>query len=152
MTLIKKLGESPLDLCSRFVWQNDIKKIMLVDYLIANRDRHGANIEVLQSLNGNLRLAPVFDSGLSFVFLYYGDEQRVKDFDPLTDVIANNYLGTRSLEENLRRFVGGNLNVGTLKATDKNTLFSGLDGVLSHCHIKKMWEILQRRWEVYEAL
>ena len=150
--LNKKSGESPLNLCERFGWENVIKKIMLVDYLIANRDRHGANIEVLQSPNGDLRLAPVFDSGLSFVFSCYEDEQRVQDFDPHADVNANNFLGTRSLEENLRRFVGGNLDVEVLKVTDKNTLFSGFEGVLSSCHIKKMWEILQRRWEVYETL
>ncbi len=150
--LNKKAGESPLDLCARFGWENEIKNIMLVDYLIANRDRHGANIEVLQSMNGDLRLAPIFDSGLSFVFSCYGDEQRVQEFNPLTDVNANNFLGTRSLEENLRRFVGKGLKVGALKATDKDALFSGLEGVLSNCHIEKMWEILQMRWEVYEAL
>ena len=150
--LNKKEGEAPLDLCTRFGWEDDIKKIMLVDYLIVNRDRHGANIEVLQSSNGELRLAPVFDSGLSFVFSCYKDDKKVKEFDALADVNANNFLGTRSLEENLRRFVGGGLSVGKLKSTDKSLLFSGLEGVLSECHIEKMWEILKSRWKVYEAL
>lgn len=150
--LNKKEGESPLELCTRFGWENQIKKIMLVDYLIVNRDRHGANIEVLQSRDGNLSLSPVFDSGLSFVFSCYSDERRVREFDPLTDVNANNFLGTRSLEDNLHHFVGAKLDVGSLKATDKNFLFCGLDGVLSDCHIEKIWEILQRRWEVYETL
>lgn len=150
--LNKKEGESPLDLCRRFGWENEIKKIMLVDYLIVNRDRHGANIEVLQSTNGNLRLAPVFDSGLSFVFLCYADEHRVREFEPLADVNANNFLGTRSLEENLRRFVGGGLDIRSLKTTDKKVLFGGLKEALSNCHIEKMWEILQKRWGVYEAL
>ena len=150
--LNKKSGETPLELCARFGWEDEIKKIMLVDFLIANRDRHGANIEVLQSSNGDLCLAPVFDSGLSFVFSCYDDEERVRDFDPLADVNANNFLGTRSLEENLRRFVGGDVGVAPLKATDRKALFSGLEGVLSNCHIEKMWEILQQRWEVYEAL
>ena len=150
--LNKTEGETPLNLCARFGWENEIKNILLVDYLVANRDRHGANIEVLQSANGSLRLAPVFDSGLSFVFSCYEDEKRVQAFDPLTDINANNFLGTRSLEENLKRFVGGGLDVGALKTTDKDKLFSGLEGVLSNCHIEKMWEILQRRWEVYEAL
>lgn len=150
--LNKNAGESPLDLCARYGWEDKIKKIMLVDFLIANRDRHGANIEVLQSTDGDLRLAPVFDSGLSFVFSCYEDEDRVQKFDPLTDVAANNFLGTRSLEENLRRFVGGRLDVGTFKSTDKHILFKGLEGALSHCHIEKIWEILQKRWGVYEAL
>ena len=150
--LNKKEAESPLELCTRFGWERQIKEIMLVDYLIVNRDRHGANIEVLQSKDGNLRLSPVFDSGLSFVFSCYDDERRVQEFDPLADVNANNFLGTRSLEENLHRFVGAKLDVGSLKVSDKNVLFDGLDGVLSNSHIEKMWEILLKRWEVYEAL
>ena len=150
--LNREKGESPLELCSRYGWETQIKKIMLIDYLIANRDRHGANIEVLQSSVGDLRLAPVFDSGLSFVFSCYDDEKRLEAFDPLTDVNANNFLGTRSLEDNLHRFVGGGLDVKSLKATDKNILFEGLDGALSSCHIEKMWEILLKRWEVYEVL
>ena len=150
--LNKLPGEHPLDLCKRFGWENEIKKIMLVDYLIANRDRHGANIEVLQSLDGSLRLAPVFDSGLSFVFSCYGDTQRVRQFNALEDVNANNYLGTRSLEENLWRFVGGKLGTRALKPQDIATLFYGLNSVLSPCHIEKMAEIIQKRWEVYEAL
>ena len=150
--LNKMARESPLELCARFGWEKEIKKIMLVDYLIANRDRHGANIEVLQSQDGSLHLAPVFDSGLSFVFSCYCDEQRVKEFDPLQDVNANNFLGTRSLEENLHRFVGGNLDVTGLSESDKSILFNGLESVLSRVHIEKMWEILQKRWEVYEAL
>lgn len=150
--LNKAPGESPLELCERFGWLEQIQKIMLVDYLIANRDRHGANIEVLLHPNGTLRLAPVFDSGLSFVFSCYNDVDRVRAFDPLSDINANNYLGTRSLEENLKRFVPADLDVSPLPSDCKDTLFRKLDGVLSDAHIEKMWEILQKRWERYEAL
>lgn len=150
--LNKMPGESPLELCERFGWLEQIQKIMLVDYLIANRDRHGANIEVLLAPNGTLRLAPVFDSGLSFVFSCYDDTSRVRAFDPMSDVNANNYLGTRSLEENLKRFVPADLNVNTLPPDCKDVLFRNLDGVLSDAHIEKMWEMLRKRWGRYEAL
>ena len=149
--LNKMQGESPLELCERFGWSKQIQEIMLVDYLVANRDRHGANIEVLASFVGRLRLAPVFDSGLSFVFSCYSDEERVRNVDVMSDVNANNYLGTRSLEENLVRFVSPDLSVHALLSNHKQELFSGLDAVLSDTHIEKMWEMLQRRWARYEA-
>lgn len=145
-------GESPLKLCERFGWQEQIQKMMLIDYLIANRDRHGANIEVLLDAKGNLRLAPVFDSGLSLVFSCYGDRERAASFDALADVNANNYLGTRSLEENLVRFVSGDIPVGRLLPSHREQLFHGLGNVLSPAHIDKIWEILQKRWERYEKL
>ena len=41
---------------------------ILTAYLILNRDRHGANIEVLRnSRKKTVRLAPLFDHGLSLL-------------------------------------------------------------------------------------
>lgn len=150
--LNKQVGESPLDLCERYGWLQHIQEMMLIDYLIVNRDRHGANIEVLQSPDGSLHLAPIFDNGLSFVFSCYYDEERVATFDPLADVNANNYLGTRSLEENLKRFVPANLPVVSLKDLRKEALFAGLDDALPSAHREKIWEIVSERWRRYEAL
>lgn len=42
-------GESPLDFCERNGWAEFINQMLVVDYLILNRDRHGANIEVLRN-------------------------------------------------------------------------------------------------------
>ena len=42
-------GESPLDFCERNGWTEFIDQMLVVDYLILNRDRHGANIEVLRN-------------------------------------------------------------------------------------------------------
>lgn len=150
--LNKLSGESPLDLCERFGWLPQIQRLMLVDYLIANRDRHGANIEVLQTPSGNVCLTPVFDSGLSFVFSCYDNIERVRAFDPLCDVNANNYLGTRSLKENLKRFVPAHLDVCALSEDSKMELFQGLSDALSKDHREKMWEIIWERWQVYAAL
>lgn len=154
--LEKQPGETPLDVAERFGWGDDVRQMMVVDYLIANRDRHGANIEVLRDQTGALRLAPLFDNGLSFVFSCYGDEARVDAFDPLQDVNANNFFGTRSLEENVRRFVSKNQLAGCLKEklaeSDRTMLFAGLDEVLPEAHRNKMWEILWKRWNRLEDL
>lgn len=150
--LHKQEGESPFELCNRYGWGSQIRQMMLVDYLIANRDRHGANIEVLRSRDGSLRLAPVFDNGLSFVFSCYGDEARVRKFDALADVNANNYLGTRSLSENLERFVTGNVEVPKLSSAGIDQIFTGIDRVLPEAHMEKMKEMIIERWRHYEAL
>ena len=144
-------GESQLEFCERQGWLEDIQRMMLVDYLIANRDRHGANIEVLRSREGDVRLAPLFDNGVSFVLSCYGDEKRVREFDPLADVRANNFIGTRSLEENLR-FVPATLRIGALAESDKDTLLAGLDGALSETHLEAIWNIVWQRWLHWRSL
>ena len=43
--------------------------MIAVDYIILNRDRHGANIEVLRNSRAHsLRIAPLFDHGLSLMY------------------------------------------------------------------------------------
>lgn len=138
-------GESPLELCDRFGWRRQIERMMGVDFLIANRDRHGANIEVLRSPGGEPRLAPLFDNGLSFAFSCYGDEGRVRQFDSLSDVNANNFIGTRSLEENLG-FISETLDFKPLSDECIESLFRGLEQVLPEAHQEKMKEMLRLRW------
>ncbi len=75
--------------------------IFVLDYLICNRDRHGANIEVLEK-KGRYRMAPVFDNGLSLLFSCYNDGNAMQSFDRLKDGPVNNYVGTMSLAENLK--------------------------------------------------
>ena len=53
-------GESPLDFCTRMGWRQQAWQAIAVDYLILNRDRHGANLEVLRNPRARtLRLAPL---------------------------------------------------------------------------------------------
>ena len=42
-------NESILDFCIRNGWEEYIYQMLVVDFLILNRDRHGANIEVLRN-------------------------------------------------------------------------------------------------------
>ena len=145
----RKEGEYPFDLCIRFGWKNTIYKMILVDYLIINRDRHGANIEVLRDVQGNMRLAPLFDNGLSFLAPLAGRDDRIKSFDPMDDVPANNFIGTRSLEHNLQLMEDIPL-VDPITLDSKETLLEGLDDILPDYHLEKMWQIIWNRWKHYE--
>ena len=143
--LMHEKGESQLEFCERFGWLESVQRMMLVDFLIANRDRHGANIEVLRARDGSLRLAPLFDNGVSLVFSCYGDEQRARSFEPLQDVRANNFIGTKSLEHNLQ-FVPSSVDVGTLCKGDRQRLLAGLDDALPQAHLDAIWSIIWQRW------
>lgn len=149
--LRREKGESPLAFCERYGWRRSIEQMILVDYLIVNRDRHGANVEVLRSADGAVRLAPLFDHGLSFVFSAYGDEGRAASFDPLADVNANNYIGTRSLRENLS-FIREAVSVHSLNERAVDHILSDLTAVLPKTHLGKIKDILLARWAVaYEV-
>ena len=67
-----------MKVCRAHGWEGQIKQMMLVDYLIANRDRHGSNIEVILSPDGSARLAPIFDNGLSFVAPFAGQRDAIE--------------------------------------------------------------------------
>ena len=144
--LMHQPGESQFDFCERYGWSDDIQHMMLVDYLIINRDRHGANIEVLRDRSGNLRLAPLFDNGVSLVFSCYGDEDCAAAFDALADRRVNNFIGSRSLEENLR-FVAPDVVAGSLQESDRSVLLAGLDSVLPQAHLDAIWNIVWQRWQ-----
>ena len=66
--LEKTKEETPFSFCIRNGWEDRIYEMLLVDFLILNRDRHGANLEVMK--NNRIRelyLAPLFDHGLSLL-------------------------------------------------------------------------------------
>lgn len=151
--------ETRLQFCKRFGWTQGVQKMMLVDFLIANRDRHGGNLEVLKGRDGQLRLAPLFDNGLSLCYSSFSAEQ-LASVDPLQDVIANNYLGTRSLQRNLTRFVPADLPIGRLTAAHKAMLLDGLApaldgavrGMSGRAFAEFLWQMIWERWCTYEGL
>lgn len=149
--LHKQPGESPLGLCGRYGWKDCIEQMMLVDFLIANRDRHGANIEVLVGPDGSCRLAPLFDNGISFAFSCYDDADKLERLDPLEDFPANNYLGTHSLEENLK-FVSADVAVNGVVEGWKAGLLDNIDRAVSKEHAEKIWDMIWQRWCKYESL
>lgn len=144
-------NESALDFCTRNGWEEYIYQMLVVDFLILNRDRHGANIEVLRnSRKKTLHLAPLFDHGLSLLFNCRDDAAVVK-YDVMDDKRVNNYIGSGSTWENLKLIPKDKLpKLNALKETDKMVLMRGLDGIISRSLQDKIWEMIWTRWCAYE--
>lgn len=149
----KQSNESRYEFCVNNGWKKYIDTMLAVDYLILNRDRHGANIEVLR--NGRkhtIRIAPLFDHGLSFLCSCYSDEE-IERFDILADKPCQNFIGSRSTFENLNLISEKSTIFQTkLKLHDKEILFENLAFALSETHMCKIWDMLWARWCKYEEL
>ena len=146
-------SESHYDFCIRNGWGKYINEMLAVDYIILNRDRHGANIEVLRNARAHtLRIAPLFDHGVSLLYSCTTDDE-AQAFNVLEDKPCQNFIGTRSCRENLKLIHGGRIDLtGKLKPTDRSYIFDGLDGILSPVFMDKIWEMIWERYMVYEEL
>ncbi|MBP3567740.1 MAG: hypothetical protein J6K04_01105 [Lachnospiraceae bacterium] len=144
-------AESVLDFCVRMGWEDYIYQMIIVDYLILNRDRHGANIEVLRnSRKKTLYLAPLFDHGLSLLCRCMNDSQ-VESFDVMEDKLCNNFIGSRSTWENLKLIPKDKLPaLHPLCESDRETIMEGLDDIISKTLKDKIWEMIWKRWCAYE--
>ena len=140
-------GETHYDFCVRHGWRTYIEQMIAIDYIILNRDRHGANIEVLRNERGHtVRLAPLFDHGLSLIFSCMTDEEADK-FDIMEDKRCQNFIGSYSCFENLSLISDlKTIFNGTLKPSDKAILFRDLDNVLSPVFIDKIWDMMYTRY------
>lgn len=148
-----KPGESRYDFCVRCGWKEYIDRMIVIDFLILNRDRHGANIEVLRNSRAHtLRIAPLFDQGVSLLYSCNTDEDANK-FDILEDKKCNNYIGGFSCLENLK-LIDKRVDVfpNKLKWEDKEIIFEGLQGIISDVFIDRIWSMIYERYLIYEAL
>ena len=143
--------ESALDFCIRMGWEDYVYQMLIVDYLILNRDRHGANIEVLRnSRKKTIRLAPLFDHGLSLLCSCL-DDAAAAAFDVMADKPCNNFIGSKSTWDNLRIIPKDKMpKLTPLHESDRRILMEGLDGVLSQTLQDKIWEMIWKRWCAYE--
>lgn len=149
----KNAEETRYDFCVNNGWKKYIDTMLVVDYLILNRDRHGANVEVLRDARRRtIRIAPLFDHGLSFLCSCYNEEE-IERFDILEDKPCQNFIGSRSTYENLA-FVENKKGIfsNALKLEDKEVLLANLESVLSEEHLDKIWNMLWARWCEYEKL
>ena len=144
-------NESALDFCVRMGWSDYIWQMLVVDYLILNRDRHGANIEVLRNKKKkSLRLAPLFDHGLSLL-CRCETEEAIEKFDVMADLPVQCYVGSRSAQENLKLIPTDQMpKIDPLKKSDKSVLLEGLNGVISQSLQDKIWDMIWKRWCYYE--
>ncbi|WP_207638169.1 hypothetical protein [Butyrivibrio sp. AC2005] len=82
--------ETHYDFCVRNGFEEYIDRMIAIDYIILNRDRHGANIEILRNSRMHaLRIASLFDHGLSLIYPCMTDADAAA-FDPLSDILCNN--------------------------------------------------------------
>lgn len=144
-------NESALDFCVRMGWSDYIWQMLVVDFLILNRDRHGANIEVLRNKKKkSLRLAPLFDHGLSLL-CRCETEEAIEKFDVMADLPVQCYVGSRAAQENLKLIpIDQTPKLNPLKESDKSVLLEGLDGVISQSLQDKIWDMIWKRWCYYE--
>ena len=146
-------SESPLEFCVRQGWGEYIYQMLIIDYLILNRDRHGANIEVLRSRSErSCRLSPLFDHGLSLYFSVH-DEKELVNADPMADRRVQCFVGSGSAMRNLELIPVEFLRLpGGLKESDRDFLFTDLEDALSPAYRDAVWEMIWRRWQYFESL
>lgn len=148
----KKDNETPLEFCIRNGWEKYIYEMIVADFLILNRDRHGANIEVLRdSKKKSIRLAPLFDHGLSLLFSCKDNIESVIKTDVMEDKRIQCFVGSNSLFENLKLIPKEKFpNLNKLNKNDQDKLFEDLDGILPKEYQDKIWELIWKRWKYYE--
>jgi len=146
-------GEGRYEFCLRMGWEQYINQMIAVDYLILNRDRHGANIEVLRSARArSLRIAPLFDHGLSLLYSVRSEEEAAA-FDVLEDKPCNNFIGEFSCRRNLDYLRGkGDVFSHELSQAHRALLFEGLEGILSETFRNQIWDMLDKRYRIYADL
>ena len=144
--------ESPLDFCIRSGWEKSIYEMLVVDYLILNRDRHGANMEVLRNrYQKTVRLAPLFDHGLSF-FCRCEDETALEKEDVMADKPVQCFVGSRSAGKNLQLIpVGKFPELHPLRESNLPSLVAGLEAVIGQRWLDRILEMIWKRWQSYEA-
>lgn len=143
--------ETPYDFCLRQGWAKQIHQMLLVDYLICNRDRHGANIELIVSQGGEVRPAPLFDHGVSLLFSTYNNNEEICAFDVMRDRPVNNFIGTRSTQTNLR-FIPNDFVTHPLNAHDRSVIMRGVEKTVPRILAEKIWNMIYSRWCYYEEI
>ncbi len=146
-------NESPMDFCIRCGWESTVYEMLVVDYLILNRDRHGANMEVLRNQRKKtIRLAPLFDHGLSLLSRCESTEAMLRE-DVMADKPVQCFVGSRSSWENLRLIPRDQRPpLHPLAENDRAILLEGLSEALDQQWLDRIWEMIWKRWQAYEDL
>jgi len=146
-------NESPMDFCIRCGWESTVYEMLVVDYLILNRDRHGANMEVLRNQwKKTIRLAPLFDHGLSLLCRCESTEAMLRE-DVMADKPVQCFVGSRSSWENLRLIPRDQRPpLHPLAENDRAILLEGLSEALDQQWLDRIWEMIWKRWQEYEDL
>ena len=146
-------SEPMLDFCLRMGWGKNIYEMLAFVFLILNRDRHGANMEVLRNRRtGKVRLAPLFDNGLSLVFSCKNAEA-LERFDVLEDKRIQSFAGGNSAKKNLELITQDKMPaLPELHNGHREKLFKGLENAIGAAWLDKIWEMISGRRCLYEDL
>lgn len=138
-------GVSVDDLITKLGIQSQIREMLLADFLVLQRDRHGGNIELLFK-KGKYYLSPLFDNGLGLLAPYPSSfKTDISSFDVLFDYPVYNYIGSRSLFQNLS-YINKPIKVNRLLKRDRGALFYNLADVLPKSYLDKIWELITYRY------
>lgn len=154
--LNKEDTESAIEFVRRMGWEQNIYDMMLTDFLILNRDRHGANVEVLKdTASKEIRLAPLFDHGLSFIFSCHLDHD-IRCFDVLEDKKVQSFLGGNSTLENLKLIPRDRMRdlaqLAAFSLKDLDFLFKDLEGTITPLWKETVARMILGRAKQYEGL
>lgn len=136
--------ENILSFCKRMNLSKYIYSIMVFDYIICNRDRHGANIEFLIDSNKVIP-TPIFDNGVCLMFSCRTEEE-IEHFDVTSNPRANNYIGSQDLEFNLS-LIDEKIDFNLISYSDRDFLFADMEDLLSNKHKSKIMDMLVWRCE-----
>lgn len=123
----------------------DLLNMLFFDYIIDNRDRHGANIELLY--NGETyRLSPIFDCGSSLLAPCQYETNRILGFDYLHDGPVNNFFVSVFWDDVLEKLksLGFRVPDVDIKSVYYNDLYAGFEG--ADCILDKEIEMIFRRY------
>ena len=143
-------SESPYDFCVRMGFGEYIFRMLAFDFLILNRDRHGANIEILKNKElREIRPAPLFDHGLSLLFSARSGE--FDKCDPLDDKPVQCFVGSDSSYENLKLIPEeSRIRLPEFNEELKDYLFSDISPAMNEKWINAVWNFLKTRADIYE--
>lgn len=165
----------PLEMCKRMGWATTIAQIMVVDYLTANRGRNALGMSVQAEPGGGFSLSLPFGGRQSLTSSFMGQTWRV---NAMADISTDNYLGSRSLDENLSWAIrelkasgclptskhespsdidgekGEALPCEHLTERTRRELFRSLKDVFPPMTMQQegSWQIIRKRWEHYARL
>ena len=144
-------NESPIDFIIRLGFKEYLYKMFFVDYVIFNRDRHGANVEILISENGSIRLSPFFDHGLSLLLSDYNNEIYVNAYDIFKSEPTNSFFGIISTYENLKFIENKNIiDNYTLTFNDFEYIFKNLNSIIPKYTIDKIIKFISERLKIWQ--
>lgn len=141
--------EDIFSFCKRIGISKYIYFIMIFDYVICNRDRHGANIEFLMDSNG-LTPTPIFDNGVCLMFSCLNDDA-IERFDITSNSRANNYIGSQDLEFNLS-LIDEKSDFNLISYSDRDFIFKDMEDLLSERHKSKIMDMLVWRCEYVKEI